>query len=62
MWIILKVFIEFVTVLFLPFILWPFGLEACGILSLRPGIEITPSLESEVPTTEPPRKSHKSVF
>ena len=57
-----KILIEFVTVLFLPFILWPFGLEACRILSLRLGIEITPSLESEVPTTEPPRKSHKSVF
>ena len=31
-------------------------------LSLRPGIKTTPTLESEVPTTEPPRKSHKSVF
>ena len=35
-----------------------FGLEACGILAPRPGIEPAPSaLEGEVITTGPPGKS-----
>ena len=36
MWTIFKVFIEFVTTLFL---FWCFGWELCGILTLRPGID-----------------------
>ena len=37
MWIIFKVFIEFVTLLLLFYVL-DFGLEACWILSPQPGI------------------------
>ena len=36
MWTIFKVFIEFVTTLFL---FWCFAWELCGILTLRPGID-----------------------
>ena len=37
---------------------WFFGLEACGILTPRPGIKPTPNpLEAEVLTTGPPGKS-----
>ena len=37
---------------------WVFGLEACGILAPRPGIEPSPpALEGEVLTTGPPGKS-----
>ena len=37
---------------------WVFGLEACGILAPRPGIEPSPpALEGEVLTTVPPGKS-----
>ena len=58
MWTILKVFIEFVTVLFLFYVLVFFGHEACGILAPWPGIEpVPPALESEVWTTGPPGKS-----
>ena len=32
MWVVSKVFIEFITILFL-FMLWLFGCEACGILT-----------------------------
>ena len=39
---------------------WFFGLEACGILAPRPGIEpAPPALEDEVLTTGPPGKSLK---
>ena len=64
MWTIFKVFIEFVTVvlLFHVFVLFCFVLfacKACGILALRPRIELTaPLLEGEVLTTGPPGKSH----
>ena len=40
-----------------------FGLQACGILALRPGMEPpAPALEGEVLTTGPPGKSHYRVF
>ena len=59
MWTILKVFIEFVTILLLFYVL-VFGHEACGILAPRPGIEpTTPELEGKVSTTGPPGKSHR---
>ena len=43
-WTIFKVFIEFVTVLFLLFFFYDlfFGWEACGILAPQPGTEPTP--------------------
>ena len=45
---ILKVFMEFVTIL-LPFNVLVFGCKACGIFAPQPGIEPTPSaLEGEV--------------
>ena len=44
MWTILKVFIEFVTTLFL---FWCFGWELCGILTLQPGIDHAPIWETE---------------
>ena len=53
MWIIFKVFIEFVAVSF-----FFFGIKASGILVLWPEMEpATPTLEGEVLTTGPPRKS-----
>ena len=64
MWTIFKVFIEFVTILFL-FLWFGFlGHEACEILAPRPGIEpAPPALEGEVLiTTGPPGKSPRSVF
>ena len=62
MWTILKVFIEFVTILLLFYVL-VFGPEACGILAPRPGIEpAPPALEGEVPTTGPPGKSLRSTL
>ena len=64
MWTILKVFIEFVTVLLLVFFklpfffVWLFGHEACGILATQSGIEPTPpALKDEVLTTGPSGKS-----
>ena len=64
MWTIFKVFIEFVTILFLFYALFVcvcfaffvclfvFGQEACGILAFQPWIESTsPILEGEVLTT-----------
>ena len=39
MWTIFKVFIEFITILLLFYVLFWFGLRACGILVLQPGIE-----------------------
>ena len=54
MWIICKVFIEFVTILLLFYVLgfWP---QACGILASWPGIEpVPPTLEGKVLTTGPP--------
>ena len=56
------VFIEFVTNC-LCFMVWFFGYKPYGIPALQPGIEPTPpTLESEVPTTEPPEKSHDCVL
>ena len=53
MWTIFKVFIQFVTILFL-FCVWFFGHEACGLLASQTGIEPTsPALEGEVLTTGP---------
>ena len=52
MWTIFKVFIEFVTILFLFYVFGFFGREACGILAPQPGIEPTPhALEGAVLTT-----------
>ena len=57
-----KVFIEFVTMLFL-FMFWFFGLEPPGIIAPRPGIEPTPSaLEGMVLITGPPGKSLEPLF
>ena len=42
---------------------WFFGYKPYGIPALQPGIEPTPpTLEREVPTTEPPEKSHDCVL
>ena len=50
---ILKVFIEFVTILPLLFVFWLFRQEAYGILAPQPGIKPTPHvLEGEVPTID----------
>ena len=57
-WTILKVFTEFVIILFLFYI---FGHEACGILAPRPGIEPAP-LEGKVLTPGLLGKSHKCSF
>ena len=52
-----KVFIAFVTILFL-FYVWFFGCEACGILAPQPGLKpAPPALEDEVLTTGPPGRS-----
>ena len=54
---ILKVFVEFVTMLLLLFTLL-FGHEACGILAPWPGIKPTPpALEGEGLGTGPSEKS-----
>ena len=41
MWVVFKVFVEFITILFLLFFFF-FGYEAHGILAPKPGIESTP--------------------
>ena len=43
MWTIFKVFIEFVTILFLFYVCFLFGCEALGILDPWPGIEPVPA-------------------
>ena len=49
MWIILKAFIEFVTILLLFYVFWFFGHKACGISAPQAGIEpALPALESKV--------------
>ena len=56
-----KIFIEFVTILFLFYILafWPWGM---WISTPRPGVEpASPALEGEVLTTRPPGKSRGST-
>ena len=57
---VLKVFIEFVTLLLLIFMFWFFGHEACGIFAPQPRKELAPpSLEGQVPTTGSPEKPLK---
>ena len=49
MWAIFKLFLEFVTILFLLYVSVVFDWEASEILALRPGIEpAPPTLEGEV--------------
>ena len=56
----LKVFIKFVTILFL---FWFFGLEACGILVPQPGTEPAfPASEGKVRATGLPGKSLVSLL
>ena len=67
MWMIFKVFTEFVTILLLVFCfffkLWFFSFKACGILTPRLRIEPAAlALEGEAFTTGPPGKSHDSSF
>ena len=58
MWTIFKVFIEFITTLFLFSIFWVLGPEACGILASLAGMEPTPpALKCAILTTGPPGKS-----
>ena len=60
MWTIFKVATEFVTILFLFYVLvfWFFGHKACEVLAPWPGIEPAPSaLEGKSLTTEPADKS-----
>ena len=59
MWTILKVFIEFVTILLLLYVLVFFGCEACEAFGApQPGIELAcPALEGKVLTTGLPGKS-----
>jgi len=52
MWAILKVFIEFNTILFLFYVMPFLSCEACGIFTPQAGNESTsPALESEALTT-----------
>ena len=52
MWAIIKVFVEFVTILLLLFMFWCFGCEASGIWAHWQGIEpVAPALGSEILTT-----------
>ena len=63
MWTIFKIFIEFVTILLLFYVSGFFGHKTCRTLSPQPGIEpISPALEGEVLTTEPPAKSQEVVI
>ena len=60
MWTILKVFVEFDTILFL---FWFFGCKACEILVPRLGIEPTPpALEGKVLTIGLPAMSWDQGF
>ena len=53
MWTILKIFIEFVTMLPLFYVVFFFGWEACGISAPRPGIKPAPlASEGEVLTLD----------
>ena len=64
MWTILKVCIEFATILLLlrVLIFWG-GHKAYGILVPRPGIEpALPALEGKVLTTGPPGKSQTLLY
>ena len=58
MWTIFKAFVEFVTLLFLIYILGFFGHETCRIWAPQPGIKpALLALEAEVLTSGPPGKS-----
>ena len=58
MWTIFKVFIGFVTILFLCNVLGFFGPEVCGILAPQPGIKHTCSaLKSKALTAGPQGKT-----
>ena len=62
MWTIFKVFMEFVTILFLSYVLG-FGHEACRILAPQPGIKpVAPALEGEVLTTKARKVLSSSPF
>ena len=62
MWTIFKVFVDFVTVLFLFYVL-VFPPQACAILAPQLGVKPAASaLEGEVLTTGPPRKSLEAHF
>ena len=55
---VFKLFVEFVMILFLFYVLFFFGPEACGILASQAVIKRTPpALEGEVSTAGPPEKS-----
>ena len=63
MWIIFKVFIEFVTILLLVYVVSFFDFEAYGILAPRPGIEPAPAvLEGKVLTPGPTGNSPENIF
>ena len=63
MWIIFKVFIEFVTILLLVYVVSFFDFEAYGILVSRPEIEPAPAvLEGKVLTPGPPGNSPANIF
>ena len=63
MWTILKVFIEFVTLLLLLFMFCFFGIQACGLLAPWPGMEPAPPvLEGEVLTTGPAREVSSTII
>ena len=56
MWLILKVFIEFVTILLFLFMFWFFGIQAHGLLAPWLGMESAPPvLEGKVLTIRPAR-------
>ena len=63
---IFKVSIEFVTILFLSYVLvlWPDGMWDLSCLTRDPvhWIQIFPILEGEIPTTGPPGKSDPLIF
>ena len=63
MWTILKVFIEFLTILLLLFMFWYFGHTSCGPLAPQPGIyPASLALEGKVPTARLPGKSLDFFF
>ena len=59
----IKVFIEFVTILFLFHVFWPRGTWDLSILALQPGTEpVPPVLAGEVPATGPPGKPQGPIL
>ena len=63
-----KVFIEFITILFLFYVLgffffFFFGCKACGILVPQPGITLVcPALEGEIFDTGPPGRAPQTPY